>query len=248
MQGPYVENDWFFCKVALSYGPLQLKQIVGYQPGGHSRILIIKSTEQLQEYKVEMNRTTKSIHPLVAGAAASVMLVSLVGVAAITGLFPTSHGTIADNPHIVAQPAAAVASVPAFAVAPAAVQQAAPIQKQQFVLVPVQAQQQAATPIVAREIVKHKTIVHHKYVQHAAPVRPAQYTQYAQAEPSNYNPHPVDQQARANSVSPLGMGLGAVVGGLVGSQVGGGNGKTLATIAGAVGGGYLGNEVAKRYP
>lgn len=195
-----------------------------------------------------MNQITKSIHPLVAGAAASVMLVSLVGVAAITGLLPTSHGTIADNLRIVAQPAAAVTSVPAFAVAPATVQQAVPAATQQFVLVPVQEQQQTARPKVVREIVKHKTIVHHKYVQHAAPVRPAQYTQYAQAEPPTYNAPPVYQQARANSVSPIGMGLGAVVGGLVGSQVGGGNGKTLATIAGAVGGGYLGNEVAKRYP
>jgi uncharacterized protein YcfJ len=39
-----------------------------------------------------------------------------------------------------------------------------------------------------------------------------------------------------------------VVGGLLGNQVGGGNGKTLATIAGAVGGGFLGNEIAKRNP
>jgi uncharacterized protein YcfJ len=39
-----------------------------------------------------------------------------------------------------------------------------------------------------------------------------------------------------------------VVGGLLGNQVGGGKGKTLATIAGAVGGGYLGNEIAKRTP
>lgn len=195
-----------------------------------------------------MNQITKSIHPLVAGVAASVMLVSLVGVAAITGLLPTSHGTIADNLRIVVQPAAAETSVPAFAVAPATVQQAVPAATQQFVLVPVQEQQQAARPKVVREIVQHKTIVHHKYVQHAAPVRPAQYTQYAQAEPPTYNGPPVYQQARANSVSPIGMGLGAVVGGLVGSQVGGGNGKTLATIAGAVGGGYLGNEVAKQYP
>ena len=44
------------------------------------------------------------------------------------------------------------------------------------------------------------------------------------------------------------MGVGAVVGGLLGNQVGGGNGKTLATIAGAVGGGYLGNEIAKKNP
>lgn len=37
--------------------------------------------------------------------------------------------------------------------------------------------------------------------------------------------------------------LGAVAGGLLGNQVGGGNGKKLATVAGAVGGGYAGNKV-----
>ena len=200
---------------------------------------------------MEMNQTTKRIHPLVAGAAASVMLVSLVGVAAITGLLPTSHGTVTDNSHVVTQPVAAVASAPAFAVAPTAVPQTASTtaQAQQFMLVPVQAQQQAPTPEVVREVVKHKTIVHHQYVQHAAPVQHAQYAQHAQSEPATYNsPAPVYQQTRPNSVSPLGTGVGAVVGGLVGSRVGGGNGRTLATIAGAVGGGYLGNEVAKRYP
>lgn len=200
---------------------------------------------------MEMNQTTKRIHPLVAGAAASVMLVSLVGVAAITGLIPVSHGIVADNSRAVAQPAATVASQPALAVAPLAVQQATttPAPTQQLLLVPVQAQQQAATPEVVREVIKHKTIVHHKYVQHAAPVQHAQYAQYSRPEPRPYNaPAPVYQQTHTNAVSPLGMGVGAVVGGLVGSQVGGGNGKTLATIAGAVGGGYLGNEVAKRYP
>jgi hypothetical protein len=235
----------------LSYGPLQLKHIVVYQRSEHPRILIIKSTRKLEEQKMEMNQTTKRIHPLVAGAAASVMLVSLVGVAAITGLLPTSHGTVADNARIVAQPAAAVASVPAFTVAQPAVQQAATTtaQPQQFMLIPVQAQQQAPAPEVVREVVKHKTIVHHKYVQHAPPAQNAQYAQYSQPEPTPYSaPAPVYQQTSANSVSPLGMGVGAVVGGLVGSRVGGGNGRTLATIAGAVGGGYLGNEVAKRYP
>lgn len=41
----------------------------------------------------------------------------------------------------------------------------------------------------------------------------------------------------------LGSVLGAVAGGLLGNQVGGGNGKKLATVAGAVGGGYAGNRV-----
>lgn len=37
--------------------------------------------------------------------------------------------------------------------------------------------------------------------------------------------------------------IGAVAGGLLGSVVGGGRGKTLATVAGAAGGGYAGNKV-----
>ena len=40
-----------------------------------------------------------------------------------------------------------------------------------------------------------------------------------------------------------GTAIGAVVGGLLGNQVGGGKGKTLATVAGAVGGGYAGNKI-----
>ncbi len=37
--------------------------------------------------------------------------------------------------------------------------------------------------------------------------------------------------------------IGAVAGGLLGNQVGGGNGKKIATVAGAAAGGYAGNKV-----
>lgn len=43
----------------------------------------------------------------------------------------------------------------------------------------------------------------------------------------------------------LGVVGGAVVGGVLGHQVGSGRGNDLATVAGAVGGGYVGNEVEK---
>ena len=45
----------------------------------------------------------------------------------------------------------------------------------------------------------------------------------------------------------IGTGVGAVAGGLLGNQVGGGKGKTLATVAGAVGGGYAGNQIQKSH-
>ncbi len=41
----------------------------------------------------------------------------------------------------------------------------------------------------------------------------------------------------------LGTVAGAVGGGLLGSMIGGGNGRKIATVAGAVGGGYAGNKV-----
>src|SRR5690606_5949169 len=40
---------------------------------------------------------------------------------------------------------------------------------------------------------------------------------------------------------------GAVIGGLVGNQVGSGNGRKLATVAGAVGGGFAGREIDRRH-
>lgn len=45
--------------------------------------------------------------------------------------------------------------------------------------------------------------------------------------------------------SGLGIASGALVGGLLGNHVGGGNGRKLATVAGAVGGGYAGNQIEK---
>lgn len=44
----------------------------------------------------------------------------------------------------------------------------------------------------------------------------------------------------------LGVVGGAVVGGLVGSQIGGGSGKNAMAVLGAVGGGVAGNEIEKR--
>ena len=44
-----------------------------------------------------------------------------------------------------------------------------------------------------------------------------------------------------------GTAIGAVAGGLLGHQVGGGKGKTLATVGGAVAGGVIGNKVQEHH-
>ena len=56
----------------------------------------------------------------------------------------------------------------------------------------------------------------------------------------------VDTQQREGQASGVGAVAGGLVGGLLGNQVGGGNGKTVATIGGLAGGAYLGHQVEKK--
>jgi uncharacterized protein YcfJ len=57
---------------------------------------------------------------------------------------------------------------------------------------------------------------------------------------------PSGQGASRDPHRLLGSAAGAVVGGLLGNQVGGGSGKKIATVAGAIGGGLAGREVQER--
>lgn len=166
---------------------------------------------------MEITKTSARIHPLMAGAAVAVTLVSVLGIAAITGVLPNSHGSATG-----AEPLATQTT----AVAP----------------VSTPTQQLATARTVGDEATEHKPVVHHHHVQHAQSESDQQYAQAPVYQQPAAAPAPVAHN------SALGIGVGAVVGGLLGNQVGGGNGKTLATIAGAVGGGYVGNEVAKRNP
>ena len=55
----------------------------------------------------------------------------------------------------------------------------------------------------------------------------------------------VVKEKRKGEGGAVGIVGGAVVGGLLGNQVGKGTGKTVATVAGAAAGGFAGNEVQK---
>jgi outer membrane lipoprotein SlyB len=52
-------------------------------------------------------------------------------------------------------------------------------------------------------------------------------------------------EQKAEHGSGAGMVGGALVGGFLANRIGGGNGRKLATVAGAVGGGYAGNEIER---
>lgn len=79
-----------------------------------------------------------------------------------------------------------------------------------------------------------------------------QYAQVLAVKPVNETiktPREVCKEVAVTRQAPVkdqhqiaGTAIGAVVGGLLGNQVGGGNGKKIATVAGAVGGGYAGNK------
>lgn len=58
----------------------------------------------------------------------------------------------------------------------------------------------------------------------------------------------VQQEKSGIGGSGIGLGMiaGAVIGGVVGNQIGSGTGKTVATVVGAAGGGYVGHEIENR--
>jgi uncharacterized protein YcfJ len=176
--------------------------------------------------------TTSRIHPLMAGAAVSVIIVSLAGTAAITGLLPSSdsapQAAIATlqptpaYPGVMAPATGPVAAAPLVAAAPAQ---------------PVLAVAQPAPVIIKETVIKE--------VPAKAKPRPVQHeTTYARNDaPSYAQPAPAPAVQQPNYVA---IGTGAVVGGLLGNQVGSGNGRKLATIAGVIGGGFVGNQIANQ--
>ncbi|KFC63030.1 MULTISPECIES: glycine zipper 2TM domain-containing protein [Massilia] len=228
-----------------------------------------------------METTTRlnRIHPLMAAAAVSVVIVSLTGAAAITGLLPNSNSApdvpanqlAAASPYgvqaplqqpgmvpvttaqgqVVMVPAAAVqgqvaaAPLSATPVTPQlatqlaagpAPQMAMPVAAAQ----PIAYAQPVAQPAPAPERVVVKEVIREKPV-----VKVVEKTRVVHAKPSEprYYPQQAPAPAQPNYV---GIGTGAVIGGLIGNQIGGGNGKKLATVAGIIGGGMLGNEIANR--
>jgi outer membrane lipoprotein SlyB len=175
---------------------------------------------------------SRRMHPLAAGAAVAVIIASVTAVAAMTGVLPTSKATQSN--------VASQSSIAPSASAPLAL--AAPGQT---------APNQAAPAYPAQpNAVRHA--VHHPAPPYAEHNPSSSNADYAQPRPAA-SPY----AGQVTAVTPIttqqgnetGLGMigGAVVGGLLGNQVGKGNGRTLATVAGAVGGGYAGHEAENYY-
>jgi outer membrane lipoprotein SlyB len=82
-----------------------------------------------------------------------------------------------------------------------------------------------------------------------APAVPAQGTQAAPVQPKPCTTCGVVESIRyveqAGQASGVGLVAGGVLGGVLGHQIGSGRGNTVATVAGAAGGAYVGNQVEK---
>jgi outer membrane lipoprotein SlyB len=158
-------------------------------------------------------------HPMLIIAALAVILFCLVGTAAIMGWIPSSIGGNASNRELSEADKLALAtqmqSPPAPRIQPPMQQQLQP-----------------------------------QPVPQAAPRAPAaKPVQLAEATPTRKwcsncgNVESVREISTRAEGSGIGAAGGAVLGGLLGNQVGGGHGRELATVAGAVGGAVVGNQV-----
>jgi len=188
-------------------------------------------------------------HPLLLIAALAVVLFCLVGTAAIMGWIPSSIGGNSSRQLNEAERAALAASLPpATDTAAAAPAVGADPLTQGVVAPPAYPAQQVAqgyapapAPAIAPAPAPEPAPVRHpkaesKPVQVAAADTPKWCGNCGNIE----SVRAIKQRAQG---SGLGAAGGAVVGGLLGNQIGGGHGRQLATVAGAIGGAVVGNQV-----
>ncbi|MFZ6798291.1 glycine zipper 2TM domain-containing protein [Undibacterium sp. Di24W] len=161
-------------------------------------------------------QTKKSLHPLIAIAACSVIVVSLVGVAAMTGMLPNSNGEPkSDSLNTSASLAESSSSAKTSG--------------------------KALAKNSASKNAEHNSALDDDR-EKANTVQTAKKTICQQC---GVVTSVRSYEQKAEQGSGVGAVTGAVLGGLIGNQIGGGNGRKIATVAGAVGGGYAGNEIEK---
>jgi len=179
-------------------------------------------------------QVNKSPHTLFWIAGIAVTVFSAVGIAAIMGWIPTSTSSpsekiaLAEQPTAPAKPAAAPAKDQARDQARAEARAEARDQARD--------QARAEARAEARDQARDQAR--------------AQARAQAQVAKAKCAECGVIESVREITTKGEGSGLGvvggAVVGGLLGHQVGGGRGKDIATVAGAVGGAVAGHEIEKR--
>lgn len=193
------------------------------------------------------------LHPVLWVAAVAVTLLSAVGIGAIMGVIPTAGSKPAESVAAVA-PAPVAAAVPATQAAPAPqTTQPAPVPaaaEPQPAPQPAPVKRAAPPKPAPKKVAKAEQPAPVETARESAPAPVAETAPPVKTAPAPicHNCGVIDQVrevAQKGEGSGLGAVGGAVVGGLLGHQVGGGRGKDLATVAGAVAGGVAGHQVEK---
>jgi outer membrane lipoprotein SlyB len=175
------------------------------------------------------NQSKKTLHPLMAIAAIAVIIFSLVGVAAMTGLLPGSKSEVKQD-----SMSNSLTTDVASAQSKDAVE--TPVQ-------PVASTDNAASRQTSTN--SNKTVTARPAEKVREPVKVAEAPRKSICQQCGVVDSITSYEQKAEKGSGIGAVAGAVLGGVIGNQVGGGNGRKLATVAGAVGGGYAGNEIEK---
>jgi outer membrane lipoprotein SlyB len=179
------------------------------------------------------NTSNTKLHPMIMAAAAAVVLVSGVGVAAIMGWLPSSNSQN-QNPALGANGQPLVEQTAPAPTGRDQVREPVREQAREPVRQPVREREPEREQV--REPVREKPpVVKHTPVKSA----PAICNECGVVQTVN------EIQARGEG-SGVGAAGGAIVGGLLGNQVGDGNGRKLATVAGAIGGALAGNQIEGR--
>ncbi|MGE0356138.1 MAG: glycine zipper 2TM domain-containing protein [Burkholderiales bacterium] len=214
----------------------------------------------------------QGLHPGIVVGAIAVVVFGAAGAASYLGLLPGQAANAPATPMSVVKPAQQAGLVPDAVVppapAPAPVESAPPPAPVAATPAPQPAPAVAPAPKPEAPPAPPKPRVAKPAPAPAPAARPAPSAPayasgapaYASAPPAAAAPEPapapkicrncgtvseiVPIQKKGDS-SGAGAVLGGIVGGVLGHQVGGGRGKDVATVAGALGGALVGNEIEK---
>jgi len=161
----------------------------------------------------------KRTHPMVPIAAASVVVMSLVGIGVFTGIIPNRMSSQAEQP-----------------VAVASSEMTTPAQTPPLATKPLPARSPAPPP-VPRE--PYYTPQQPAAAPPAAPVAALECASCGRVE----SVQTVTADGKGSGVGAVAGGVG---GALLGNQVGSGNGRTAMTVIGAAGGAFAGHTIEKK--
>ena len=208
--------------------------------------------------------TKRRLHPLIAIAAVSVTVFSLVGIGALTGLIPTGHSESAPVQSAANEPAQSVVAAlpPKPAATTTTAQEAKPAEK--HIARKKTVKQPKAAEKASEPADKAATAAPAEVVKDTAPVTIAQNSAPAtmtpppapnQPAPAIAPPKPVCHDCgviesvreveKPGAANGAGAAIGGIAGGLLGHQTGKGTGRDVMTVLGAIGGALAGNEIEK---